>query len=201
MGRSLTPGHFAVLEQWSKGRYWSGTRRSPHHCSHRLIGFSVGLSVGLSSCATMSHWWLYLSLCLHGTNTWWGCCIIYPTCHSFMFTVSSVCGKANPLADSLSCFQFQHFHHRSRQAHLTPHMIPELLLVALPKTWPWGVSFCSTKDSCLPLGMFISSQRHYIDFCRWDGYLNRDGSFPPANEETLMCFATLLANNLTHASI
>ena len=26
----------------------------------------------------MSHWWLYLSLCLHGTNTWWGCCIIYP---------------------------------------------------------------------------------------------------------------------------
>ena len=123
------------------------------------------------------------------------------TCHSFMFTASSVCGKANPLADSLSCFQFQHFHHRSRQAHLTPHMIPEVLLVALPKTWPWGVSFCSPKDSCLPLGMFISSQRHYIDFCRWDGYLNRDGSFPPADEETLMCFATLLANNLTHASI
>ena len=33
--------------------------------------------------------------------------------HSFMFTVSSVRGLANPVADSLSRFQFQRFHRLS----------------------------------------------------------------------------------------
>ena len=26
----------------------------------------------------MSQWWLFLCLALRGTNTWWGCCVIYP---------------------------------------------------------------------------------------------------------------------------
>ena len=49
--------------------------------------------------------------------------------------------------------------------------------------------------------VYLSAQRCYIDFCRWDGRLNSDGSFPPADEETLMRFASLLADNLTHTSI
>ena len=49
--------------------------------------------------------------------------------------------------------------------------------------------------------VYLSAQRRYIDFCRRDGRLNSDGSFPPADEETLMRFASLLADNLTHASI
>ncbi|CAH3113440.1 unnamed protein product, partial [Porites lobata] len=49
--------------------------------------------------------------------------------------------------------------------------------------------------------VYLSAQRRYIDFCRRDGRLNSDGPFPPADEETLMRFASLLADNLTHASI
>jgi len=49
--------------------------------------------------------------------------------------------------------------------------------------------------------VYLSAQRRYIDFCRRDGRLNSDGSFPPADEETLMCFASLLGDNLTHTSI
>ena len=49
--------------------------------------------------------------------------------------------------------------------------------------------------------VYLSAQHRYIDFCCWDGRLNSDGSFPPADEETLMCFASLLADNLTQASI
>ena len=49
--------------------------------------------------------------------------------------------------------------------------------------------------------VYLSAQRRYIDFCRRDGRLNSDGSFAPADEETLMRFASLLADTLTHASI
>ena len=47
----------------------------------------------------------------------------------------------------------------------------------------------------------LSPQHRYIDFFWRDGRLNSDGSFPPADEEILMRFASLLADNLTHASI
>ena len=51
--------------------------------------------------------------------------------HSFMFTASSVRGLANPVADSFSRFQFQHFRRLAPQADLTPYVIPESLLAAL----------------------------------------------------------------------
>ena len=47
----------------------------------------------------------------------------------------------------------------------------------------------------------LSPQHRYIDLFWRDGRLNSDGSFPPADEEILMRFASLLADNLTHASI
>lgn len=45
-------------------------------------------------------------------------------CHSFMFTASSARSSANPVADSLSRFQFQRFR-LAPQADLTPCVIPE----------------------------------------------------------------------------
>ena len=51
--------------------------------------------------------------------------------HSFMFTASSVRGKANPVAYSLSRFQFQRFRCLAPQADLTLCVIPESLLAAL----------------------------------------------------------------------
>ena len=50
---------------------------------------------------------------------------------AFMFTASSVRGLANPVADSLSRFQFQRFRRLAPQADLTPCVIPESLLAAL----------------------------------------------------------------------
>jgi len=50
--------------------------------------------------------------------------------HSFMFTTSSVHGMANPVADSLSRFQFQRFCPLAPQADQTPCVIPESLIAA-----------------------------------------------------------------------
>ena len=121
--------------------------------------------------------------------------------HSFMFTASSLCSKANPVADSLSCFQFQHFCRLVPQADLT--------------VCDSGVTSGHTSDALtlrcqflLTQGLtpstrhvYLSAQHCYINFCRQDGHLNQDGSFPAADEETLMLFASLLADNLTHSSI
>ena len=49
--------------------------------------------------------------------------------------------------------------------------------------------------------MYRSAQRRFINFYRQDGRANQDGFISPANEETLMCFASLLADNLNHSSI
>ena len=51
--------------------------------------------------------------------------------HLFAFSTSSVDGKANPVAYSLSRFQFQRFRRLAPQADLTPCVIPESLLAAL----------------------------------------------------------------------
>ena len=54
--------------------------------------------------------------------------------HSFSFTASSVRGKANLVADSLSGFQLQRFRHLAPQAAETPTPIPPALLTALQVT-------------------------------------------------------------------
>ena len=51
--------------------------------------------------------------------------------HSFSFTASSVRGKANPVADALSRFQFQRFRHLAPLAEQAPRPIPPALLTAL----------------------------------------------------------------------
>ena len=51
--------------------------------------------------------------------------------HSFAFTASLVRGKANPVADAHSRFQFQWFRCLAPHADLTPYQIPASLLTAL----------------------------------------------------------------------
>ena len=51
--------------------------------------------------------------------------------HSFSFTASSIQGKANPVANALSQFQFQQFRRLEPHADLTPSQIPASLLAAL----------------------------------------------------------------------
>ena len=51
--------------------------------------------------------------------------------HSFSFTTFSVRGKANPVADALSRFQFQQFRLLAPQASPAPTPIPSALLTAL----------------------------------------------------------------------
>ena len=51
--------------------------------------------------------------------------------HSFSFKASSVRGRANPVADALSRFQFQRFQHLAPQADLAATPVPQDLLEAL----------------------------------------------------------------------
>ena len=48
--------------------------------------------------------------------------------HSFSFTASPVRGKSNPIADSLSRFQFQRFRRLAPHADSIPTQIPQQLL-------------------------------------------------------------------------
>ena len=49
--------------------------------------------------------------------------------------------------------------------------------------------------------VYLSAQRRYVDFCRQDGHLSPDGALLPADEQSLMRFASFLADSLHHSSI
>ena len=49
--------------------------------------------------------------------------------------------------------------------------------------------------------VYLSAQRRYVDFCRQDGHLSSDGALLPADEKSLMRFASFLADSLHHSSI
>ena len=46
-----------------------------------------------------------------------------------------------------------------------------------------------------------SAQRRYIDFCCLDGRLSPEGALLPADKQSLMRSATMLADSLNHSSI
>ena len=49
--------------------------------------------------------------------------------------------------------------------------------------------------------VYLSAQRRYVDFCRQDGRLSLDGALLPADEQSLMRFASFLTDSLHHSSI
>ena len=49
--------------------------------------------------------------------------------------------------------------------------------------------------------VYQSAQCRCIDFCRLDGRLSPEAALLPADEQSLMCFATMLADSLNHSSI
>ena len=61
--------------------------------------------------------------------------------------------------------------------------------------------FLLTKGLAPSTRPVYHSAQQFVNFCRQDGHANVDGSIPPANEETLMRFASLLADNLNYSSI
>ena len=69
MGQFLTLSGFVALGLWSKGRYQLHTRSSSPVLQLPPYGLLGGYLGGLSCCATMSQWWLFLCLALRGTNT------------------------------------------------------------------------------------------------------------------------------------
>ena len=48
--------------------------------------------------------------------------------------------------------------------------------------------------------VYLSAQHRYVNFCQQDGRLSPDGTLLPAEEQSLMHFATLLANDSLHHS-
>ena len=49
--------------------------------------------------------------------------------------------------------------------------------------------------------VYLSAQRRYFDCCRLDDRLNLEGALLPADEQSLMRFASFLADSLNHSSI
>ena len=49
--------------------------------------------------------------------------------------------------------------------------------------------------------VFLSAQRRYISFCHQDGHVDANGALLPADERSLMTFATSLSDSLRHSSI
>ena len=49
--------------------------------------------------------------------------------------------------------------------------------------------------------VYLSAQRRYLDFCRLDGRLSPEGALLPADEQSLMRFASFLADSVYHSSI
>ena len=81
---------------------------------------------------------------------------------------------------------------------LTPHLrissqsyaTHDRLVPFLPHPGP-----CSVYASGV---LILSVQRRYVDFCRQDEHLSPDGALLPADKQTFIHFATLLANSLNH---
>ena len=113
----------------------------------------------------------------------------------FSFTTSSVRGKDNPVADALSRFQFQRFRSLVPLADVASAQIPASLLAADSEV---SISF-NPRTCTVDSASYLSAQRRCLNFCRKDGRANLHG--PPADEESLMRFATVFADNLNHSSI
>ena len=122
--------------------------------------------------------------------------------HSFSFTATSIRGKANPVADALSRFQFQRFRHLAPQAEQSPMTVPPCSAGGVARHVTERCQFFLYQGLAPSTRrVYLSAQRRYFDFCRQDGQLSSDGALLPADEQSLMRFASFLADSLHHSSI
>ena len=122
--------------------------------------------------------------------------------HSFSFKASSVRGKANLVADSLSCFQLLRFR------HLAPHAVETPTPISFSSPCSAASDLTARCQLFLSEGLapstrrvYLSAQRHYAQFCRREGRLGPGGALVPADKQSLIRYAALLADNLHHSSI
>ena len=118
----LRSPHCALLTRscslWSWRHYLWGplwvTKRIQFLCDNKAV--VVSLTSGISKDPNLMFLLCYLSLlAVH---------------HSFSFT--PIRGKAKPVDDTLSCFQFQHFMQLDPHADQEATIVPKYLLASLP---------------------------------------------------------------------
>ena len=101
--------------------------------------------------------------------------------HSISFTASSLRGKSNPIADSLSCFQFQCFCWLAPHAHFIPNQIPKQLLSHLELCCQINATSTSLRVLALLLGefMLLPNTASWISVLRTVAHLLWDQLFQP----------------------
>ena len=118
--------------------------------------------------------------------------------HSFSFTWSSVQGKVNPIAHTLSRFPISVFQATGPPCRLRSNGGPSI---------PPGQPSDSLSERCKfflkqdlapsTRRVYFSAQGRHVAFCRQDGRIGHDGILLPADEQTLILFCTLLDDTLT----
>ena len=94
-------------------------------------GVPSGPPNGSTSYQITAQWWTFCGLALQEPPTIMSLVrflSLLAARHSFSFTASPVRGKSNPIADSLSRFQFQRFRRLAPLADSIPTQIPQQLL-------------------------------------------------------------------------
>ena len=127
----------------------------------------------------------------------WYLCLL-AALYSFLLSASSVSGKCNSIADSLSCFQFQRFY------QLAPHADPDPTAAAFgfKPTLTDKCHFYLTHGLAPSIGkVYSSAQRCFQEFCTQDNRLSPSGSVLSASEETFICFCSHTAHTIHHLSM
>ena len=97
--------------------------------------------------------------------------------HNFSFTATHIPGLDNSIADSLSRFQMDHYHHLAPNASTSPCAIN---LTASVSRYLGASLAPATKCS------YSFGQNHFISFCLVQGLISPSTSLLPASEITLI---------------
>ena len=167
------------------GSQWS-TRRVEFLCDNESV--VAVLSSGISREADLMVLLRYLAL--------------LAVCHSCSFKASSVRGKANLVADSPLPFPASALSPPgpTRRGNSDANSSSSPCSAASDLT-ARCLFFLSQGLAPSTRRVYLSAQRRYAQFCHQEGRLDPGGAMVPADEQSLMRFAALLADNLHHLSI
>ena len=120
--------------------------------------------------------------------------------HSFSFTASLVRGKSNPIADSLSRFQFQRFRRLAPHADSIPTQIPQQLLSDMELRRQINATSICLRVLPLLLGKFMlrPNAAPWISVLRTIAYLLRDQLFQPVKTCSSVSAVVLLILSTIH---